>query len=123
MSDWSNYNTTNNNQGSSGGTDIVTALANIARQLSTLITQLGQSATYGTFTFPAAATVTVTEPAVTSTSSIKLIPLNASAAILAGSSKNPFVSTKTPGASFVVSTGDATNAAGTEIFQYVVSST
>jgi hypothetical protein len=74
----------------------------------------------GTFTMAAAATKTVPEPSVTSTSYIVLIPTNAAAATLVGSTRSPYVSTKTTGASFVVSTASGVAAAGTETFSYLI---
>lgn len=76
--------------------------------------------TVGTFTFAAAATTTVTQTAIASNSYVVLIPTNAAAATLIGSTKSPYVSTKTAGTSFVVSTASGVAAAGTETFQYVI---
>jgi hypothetical protein len=77
----------------------------------------------GTFTMAAAATKTVTEPSILSTSYVVLIPTNAAAATLVGSTRSPYVSTKTAGASFVVSTASGVAAAGTETFSYLIFNT
>jgi hypothetical protein len=71
---------------------------------------------------PAAATATIAQPAVLATSEISLQAVNASAATLTGSSKSLYILSKSPGVSFTVKTGDATNAAGTESFTYLINS-
>lgn len=108
--------------GSSLG-DVVTNLLTIARNIGALIQTLQATLprVTGTFTFTAAATAVVLEPSVRSTSIITLIPTNASAATLAGSAKAPYVSARTVGTSFTVSTANAAAAAGGEIFQYTLS--
>lgn len=75
---------------------------------------------FGTFTLAAAATTTVTQPAVKANSIILWMPTDASAGTLQGSAKSLYVSTITPGASFVVSTASGGSAAGTETFNYVI---
>jgi hypothetical protein len=102
--------------------DLVTNSRNLSQNLSQLI-QVIQTIfprTTGSFTFTAAATHTITQPAIKANSLIVLIPTNAAAATLVGSAKSPYVSTITPGASFVVSTASGASAAGTETFSYVV---
>jgi hypothetical protein len=80
----------------------------------------------GTVTLGAAATTTVTNANICTTattggaSSIRLTPLNASAATLIGSAKCPYISTMTPQTSFVIATASGASAAGTEIFQYEI---
>lgn len=74
----------------------------------------------GTFTLSAAATKVVTETHVTSTSVILLMPTNASAGTVMGSSKSLYISARSVGASFTVATADGTNAAGTEGFTYAL---
>lgn len=74
--------------------------------------------TFGTFTFAAAATTTVTQPAVQANTVVFLVPANAAAATLVGSTRSPYVSSQTAGASFVVSTASGVAAAGTEQFAY-----
>lgn len=104
------------------------SLDDLATNGKLIITQLGSiySALVnifrntGTLTLAAAATTTVTNTAVAATSRVLLIPTNAAAATLVGSTKSPYVSTVTAGASFVVSTASGVAAAGTETFFYVV---
>lgn len=76
----------------------------------------------GSFTCAAAATTTVIQPEITSTSIVELSATNASAGTLQGSAKHLYY-TLTPGASFTVHTASGGNAAGTETFSYVVYST
>jgi hypothetical protein len=102
-------------------TDLITATKNISVQLGNLY-QLVASLfprVIGTFTFGASATVSVSETNVTSaTRGVVIIPTNASAGTLIGSTKSPYVSTLTPGSGFVVSTASGAAAAGTETFLY-----
>lgn len=104
-------------------TDVVSNLLSIAKNIGALISTLQATLprVTGTFTFGAAATAVVAEPAVRSTSIITLIPTNASAATLAGSAKAPYVSARTVGTIFTVSTANAAAAAGGEVFQYTLS--
>jgi len=74
----------------------------------------------GTFTMPAAATLTVTQPAIKATSVVMLSPTNASAATLMGGTKSLYVSAIVAGTSFTVVTANATNAIGTEQFSYAI---
>lgn len=74
----------------------------------------------GTFTLAAAATTTVANTSVTSTSKIFLMPTNAAAATLMGGAKALYVSARTPGASFAVTTANAAAAAGTETFEFIL---
>lgn len=72
----------------------------------------------GTFTMAAAASKSVTDANVTTTSIILLMPTNAAAGTLQGSAKSLYV---TPASgSFTVTTASAAAAAGTETFSYVV---
>lgn len=105
---------------SAGATDIVTQLQNIVAKLNGVITALSGRVISGTFTMPVANTSTIAQPAVQSLSTITLIPTNASAGTLMGSAKALYISAKTPGTSFAVSTANATNAAGTETFSYTI---
>ena len=105
-------------QGTSGVTDAVTQLQNIARQLGNWVAAFKGRSTFGSFTFPAAATVTVAQPAVAANSMITLTATNAAAGTLVGSAKAPYISAISPGISFTVATASGGNAAGTEIFQY-----
>lgn len=109
-------------QGGASLTDLVTVLQSIARNIGALITTVQNTLprVTGTFTFGAAATAVVAEPSVRSTSIITLTPTNASAATLFGSAKAPYVSARTVGTSFTVSTANAAAAAGTETFSYTL---
>lgn len=100
--------------------DVVTNLLSIAKNLGALIATVQQTLprVTGTFTFGAAATAVVPEPSVRSNSIITLIPTNASAATLAGSTKAPYVSARTVGTSFTVSTASGAAAASGESFAY-----
>lgn len=72
------------------------------------------------FIFPNnASSVTVSETNVQSSDRIVLLPSNAAAATMVGSSKSPWVSTVTSGASFVVSTASG-SATGTGTFNYLI---
>ena len=70
----------------------------------------------GTFTMAAAATKTVTNSSVTTSSRIFLTPTNAAAATLQGSAKCLYVTAAN--GSFVVTTASGASAAGTEIFAW-----
>lgn len=72
----------------------------------------------GTFTMAAAATKSVTDANSKSTSFIVLMPTNAAAGTLMGSTKSLYVTPAT--GSFTVSTASAVAAAGTETFSYVI---
>jgi hypothetical protein len=74
----------------------------------------------GTFTCAADDVTTVNDIAVLSDSTILLMPTNAAAAALMAGSSALYVSARTAGASFAVTTADAGNAVGTETFQYIV---
>jgi hypothetical protein len=74
----------------------------------------------GTFTLAAAAETTVANTIVTTNSKIFLFPNNAAAATLMGSAKCLYISGRSGGTSFKVKTADASAAAGTEEFQYLV---
>lgn len=114
----SQQNTTPNQ--TAGVTDVVTQLQAIVRQLTALNQSFAGRVVSGTFTMGAAATLVIPQPAVQSLSTITLIPTNASAGTLQGSAKALYISAKTPGTSFTVSTANATNAAGTETFSYTI---
>lgn len=68
----------------------------------------------------AAATKTVTDINVRTTSTILLMPTNDDAATLMGSSEALYISARTSGASFAVATADGGDASGTETFQYII---
>lgn len=107
-------------QGTSGSTDVVTALQGITRLLSAMVGVFQGKFTTGTTTLAASATTVVSQPAVKSGATIILAPLNAAAATLVGSSKSPYVSAISAGTSFTISTADGTNPTGTEAFSYYI---
>jgi hypothetical protein len=107
-------------QGSGSITDLVTQLLGLNRNLSLLVQAYKGRITTGSFTFGAAATAVVPQPAVQSNSVISLTPLNASAATLVSGGHSPYISVKSPGVGFTVATADGGNAAGTELFSYSV---
>ena len=107
-------------QGSAGGTDIVTQLQNIARQLGLWVAAFKGRNTFGTFTMAAAVTTVVPQPAVQANSYISLTPLNASAATLEGSAQKLYPSAISPGVSFTVATGNGVAASGGQRFQYAI---
>ena len=73
----------------------------------------------GTFTCANAASTTVNNANASSFMNVVLYPRNAAAATLM-SSVGVYVGTATVGTSFPVATGDASSAAGTEIFDYLI---
>jgi hypothetical protein len=74
----------------------------------------------GSFTLGAAASTTVTQPGIAANGFPLLVPTNAAAATLMGSAKALYLSAVVAGASFTVATASGGNAAGTEIFAYVL---
>lgn len=111
--------------GSAGSIDrIATVLASngqtLGKLLSTLVSIFPFSGTVGTFTLAAAASTTVTEANVKTNSVIIPFPTNAAAGTLQGSAKSLYVSARTAGTSFAVSTASAASAAGTETFFYLL---
>ena len=78
----------------------------------------------GSFTMTAASASTVIEDTnIKSTSSIFISPTNQAAASMQGSTQYIYVSDKTAGTSFTVTTADGTNALGTESFDYLIINT
>lgn len=74
----------------------------------------------GSFTSAAATTKVVSDTNVTATSKVTFTPTNAAAGLLMGSAKSLYLSAKSAGVSFTVATANATNASGTETFDYVI---
>lgn len=72
----------------------------------------------GTFTCAAAAATTVNNTSITAASLIFLQATNAAAAALQAGATHLFISARTAGASFAVTTGSGGAAAGTETFNY-----
>ena len=105
---------------SAGVSDVVTQLQNIVRQLSSLTAAITGRVAYGSFTMPAAATLTIQQPAIKGNSVITLIPTDASAGTLQGSAKYLYPSAIVAGTSFTVSTASGGNAAGSETFSYTI---
>jgi hypothetical protein len=103
-----------------GAQDVVTQLRGIVQQLSAWVAAFTGRTVTGSFTFAAAATTTVAQPAVKANSIVTPSPTNASAGTLVGSAKSPYVSVLTPGVSFTVATASGAAAAGTETFSYSI---
>lgn len=74
----------------------------------------------GSFTLAAAATTTVIQTNTAANSIVLLMPTNAAAGTLMGSTKSLYISARTVGASFTVATASGVAAAGTETFSYVI---
>lgn len=74
----------------------------------------------GSFTLSAAASTVVANTEVTATSLPILIPTNAAAATLMAGAQSLYLSARTAGASFTVSTASGVAAAGTETFSYIL---
>ena|SRR5271166_136264 len=103
--------------------DIVVALNQGHRNTSLLIQTMSSilPRISGTFTLASSGpNTTVTQPAVKANSILQWWPNNSSAATLCGSIRNIYPSTINAGANFIMSTANAANASGTEVFQYVV---
>ena len=102
--------------------EIVTVLSASNRISSQILTTLQQilPRVTGSFTMGASSSQVVTEANVAANSIVQLVPTNASAAVLQGSSECLYVSAISPGVSFTVATGAGTNAAGTETFSYLI---
>ncbi len=94
---------------------LIQAVYNLGNILSALLPR-----TVGSATLAASATTTITEPAVAANSYISWVPTNASAASLMGSARNPYLSAKTAGASFALTTANGSAAGGSETIQYSV---
>lgn len=99
-----------------GGTNTNQSLTNLIAALQALFL----TRSVGTFTFAAAATAVVLNTQVQANSLIYLMPTNASAGTLVGSAKSPFISARTVGTSFTVSTASGVAATGGESFSYFI---
>lgn len=75
----------------------------------------------GTFTMAAAASKTITDGNVSTSSAVTLTATNAAAGTLMGSNKSLYITYAS--GSFTVTTASGVAAAGTETFQYVVENT
>lgn len=103
-----------------GMQDLVTVQGSGVRYLGQLIQifqQLFPRIT-GTFTMSASTSKAVADTRVQANSIISLQATNAAAGTLQGSAKSLYISNVSPGVGFTVTTANATNAAGTEIFSY-----
>jgi len=102
--------------------DVVTVLKTSNQNMSQLITTVESvlSRSFGTFTMDASATKVVADTTIASSSVVLLMPTNAAAGTLQGSTKCLYVSTLTDGASFTVETASGVAAVGTETFSYCV---
>ena len=74
----------------------------------------------GLFTMAAAASTIVPCSNITAMSVVVCFPRNAAAGNLVQGPATPYHSANTPGESFTISTANGANAAGTEIFNYLV---
>lgn len=108
-------------QGTASLGDVTSQLQNIARQFGLWIAAFKGRITFGSFTMPAAATATISQPAAQANSNISLTATNAAAGTLQGSAKHLYISSISPGVSFTVATASGGNAAGTETLNYLVS--
>jgi len=106
-----------NDESASIGLAIAQNIADVATALSSF---LGVSGTGGTATWTAAASIVVSSSAVTATSLVFISPASASAATLSAGASAPYVSALTAGASFTLATADAGNAAGGEIYNWLL---
>jgi hypothetical protein len=93
---------------------------NISKLIQTLSTILPFSGTFGSFTCSAAASTTVPQPAAAANSFIVLMPTNAAAGTLMGSTRSLYVSARTAGTSFTVTSASGVAASGTEAFSYIL---
>lgn len=114
-----------------GVSDVVIQLQGIVRQLSSLVTAIGNVVSQlsliasskvkkGTFQLGASVSTVVADTSVTGTSEISWSPTNAAAGTLEGSTKKLYLSARSPGVSFTVTTASGVAAAGTETFQYMI---
>ena len=110
----------NQGQGTAGGTDVVTQLQGIVRQLAAWVKAFSGRQTCGSFTLAAAATTTIAQTAVQSNSYIALTATNAAAANLIRGVHAPYLSAISPGMSFTIATADGGSAVGTETFSYLI---
>lgn len=94
--------------------------SNLALLVERFATAFPMGASQGTFTCAAAASTVVTDANVKATSTILLTPTNAAAGTLQGDTTHLYLSARSSGTSFTVSTSDAASAAGTETFQYII---
>ncbi len=94
---------------------ILTALGTIQQTLADTFPRIT-----GSFTLNAASSTSVTEPSVSATSVIMLIPTNASAGTLQAGANAIYLSGRTAGTGFTVTTAGGGSAAGTEQFSFML---
>lgn len=102
--------------------DLVRELNIANRNMSALITTISGifPRHTGTFTCANAATTTVTDSNVLSTSVIHLTPTNAAAGTLQAGTTHLYISARTAETSFTVATASGASAVGTETFSYSI---
>jgi hypothetical protein len=95
--------------------------SNLGALVQVMRTAFPLSASQGQFTCAAAGSTVVSNTSVKATSLIIIVPANAAAATLQGSSKSLYVdhTVIVPGVSFTAKTASST-AVGTEIFKYLL---
>lgn len=105
------------------------SLDDIVSQQKALVQTLGQLVetlqalfprATGTFTMTAAASITVADTAVAGTSFITWTPTNAGAGTLEGSVEKLYLSARSAGTSFTLTTAAGTAATGGETYQYAI---
>jgi hypothetical protein len=94
--------------------------ANLAQLANYFSSAFPLRAFSGTFTCAAASTTTVSSTDVKAASTILLTPMNAAAGTLQSGGGHLYVSARTAGVSFSVTTANSTAAAGTELFSYII---
>lgn len=106
--------------GSGSISDLVTQFKLANQNMSQLIQTIGNlfPRTFGTFTLSASASTTISNTSVVANSIPVWIPTNAAAGTLEGSSKKLYLSARSAGTSFTVTTASGVAAAGTEQFAY-----
>lgn len=92
----------------------------LAQIAAAIASALPFSGTIGTFTLGAAVTTTVLNANVKANSFVAYVPLEATAGTLMGSAKSLYISNRSAGVSFAVSTANGVAAAGTEQFVYII---
>lgn len=108
------------NQSSVGVGDLVT-VGKIANQNMSQLIQAIMAIfprVTGSVTLAAAATTVVPHTSTGANTIIQLLPTNAAAATLVGSNRSPYVSARSPGVSFTITTASGVAPAGTETFSY-----
>jgi hypothetical protein len=92
---------------------------NLAELVGVIRTAFPLHSSTGTLTWAVAATKVVTDTSIKSGSIVLLMPTNAAAAAMVAGVHSPYVSARTAGTSFTLTTADGNAAAGTETFEYI----